>query len=205
MEALIDYKLSEFLQIKDVGVIEDYLELLQHLMPLKEINNPNYKWYNKWVKKRPKTLQIKSVKELAFGEVTTIRNHFNEGSIHSIFEAIKMVADVKDKDILNLTITTFYGLISHIRTELIDISNMEINELTDDSFDINVAAVNAKGRMARFGVLNVIDSLSKEDILRWSEIEKLPYLTVFAKLMMDNEKNKIQNEIAELQRKKQPK
>jgi hypothetical protein len=40
------------------------------------------------------------------------------------------------------------------------------------------------------GVLNTIDSLAKEDILRWVEIEKLPYMTVFTKLRMDNEKQK---------------
>jgi hypothetical protein len=38
-------------------------------------------------------------------------------------------------------------------------------------------------------VLNTIDSLAKEDI-RWVEIEKLPHMTVFTKLRMDNEKTK---------------
>jgi hypothetical protein len=56
-------------------------------------------------------------------------------------------------------------------------------------FDINVEAVNAKERMGKYGVLNTIDSLAKEDILRWVEIEKLP-MTVFTKLRMDNEKTK---------------
>jgi hypothetical protein len=42
--------------------------------------------------------------------------------------------------------------------------------------------------MGKYGVLNTIDSLAKEDILRWVEIEKLPYMTVFTKLRMDNEK-----------------
>jgi hypothetical protein len=55
---------------------------------------------------------------------------------------------------------------------------------------INVEAVNAKERMGKYGVLNTIDSLAKEDILRWVEIEKLPYMTVFTKLRMDNEKSK---------------
>jgi hypothetical protein len=41
--------------------------------------------------------------------------------------------------------------------------------------------------MGKYGVLNTIDSLAKEDILRWVEIEKLPYMTVFTKLRMDNE------------------
>jgi hypothetical protein len=43
--------------------------------------------------------------------------------------------------------------------------------------------------MGKYGVLNTIDSLAK-DILRWVEIEKLPYMTVFTKLRMDNEKAK---------------
>jgi hypothetical protein len=70
--------------------------------------------------------------------------------------------------------------INYIKSELIEITNMEINELSDDSFDINVEAV-AKERMGKYGVLNTIDSLAKEDILRWVEIEKLPYMTVFIK------------------------
>jgi hypothetical protein len=44
------------------------------------------------------------------------------------------------------------------------------NEL-DDSFDINVEAVNAKERMGKYGVLNTIDSLAKEDILRWLKLK----------------------------------
>lgn len=201
MEEIINYKLSEFLQIKDTKLIEEYLVLLDLLSPLKVINNPNYHWYNK----QPKTLNNKPIKELSFGDVTTIRNYFNDASIQGIIESIKMVIDLRDKDIINLTILEFYGIISLMKTELMELNNMEINELSDDSFDINVEAVNAKGRMGKFGVLNVIDSLAKEDILRWELIEKLPYMTVFTKLMMDNEKNKIQSEIAEIQRKKQPK
>lgn len=201
MEALINYKLSEFLQIKDHKLIEDYLAILNLLNPLKVINNPNYHWY----KKEPKMLYLQPIKELTFGDVTTIRNYFNDASIQGIIESIKMVIDLEDKHIINLTIVEFYGIISSIQSELMELNNMEINELSDDSFDINVEAVNAKVRMGKFGVLNVIDSLAKEDILRWTEIEKLPYMTVFTKLMMDNEKNKIQAEIVELQRKKQPK
>ena len=199
MEEIVNYKLSEFLQIKDPKLIEEYLVVLDLLSPLKVINNPNYHWY----KKVSKTLHLKSIKELSFGDVTTIRNYFNDASIQGIIESIKMVIDVEDKHIINLTILEFYGIISSIQSEIMELNNMEINELSDDSFDINVEAVNAKGRMGKFGVLNVIDSLAKEDILRWEEIEKLPYLTVFTKLMMDNEKQKISNEISELQRKKQ--
>jgi hypothetical protein len=59
-----------------------------------------------------------------------------------------MVVDISAKSILNITIIEFYGIINYIKSELIEITNMEINELSDDSFDtINVEAGNAKERI----------------------------------------------------------
>lgn len=201
METIINYKISEFLQIQDENLIQSYMVILDLLEPLKEINNPIYKWY----KNQPKTIQIKPIKELSFGEVSNIKDNFNEGSIQGIFEAITLITGLKDKHIIGFTILEFYGIISNIKSELIELANLEMDNLADDTFDVNVDAVNAKQRMTRFGVLNVIDSLAKEDILKWTEIEKLPYLTVYTKLLMDKTKNDIQAEIAELQRRKQPK
>lgn len=201
MEKIINYKIKDFFQLQDENIVRDYLMILELLNPLNEIENPSYKWY----KRNAKKLRIKSIKGLSFGEVTEIRNNFNQPTIHTIIDSIKIVTGLKDKQVLNFTITQFYGIISYMKSELMDITNMENNELVDDSFDINVEAVNAKQRMGRFGVLNIIDSLAKENILQWEAIEKLPYMTVFSKLVMDNEKNKIHQEIAELQRKKQTK
>lgn len=202
MEALINYKLSDFLKLTSEETIQDYLVVLDLLNPLNEIPNPTYKWFNK----QPKTLNIKSIKDLSFGDVSIIRNNFNNASIETIFDSIKMILNVQDKEILNFTILTFYGIINNIKNELVEITNMEINELTDDSFDendSNLLAVNANERMSRFGVLNIIDSLAKEDILKWELIEQLPYMTVFTKLMIDKTKSTIHKDISELQRKKQ--
>ena len=202
MEALINYKLSDFLKLTSEETIQDYLVVLDLLNPLNEIPNPTYKWFNK----QPKTLNIKSIKDLSFGDVSIIRNNFNNASIETIFDSIKMILNVQDKEILNFTIQTFYGIINNIKNELVEITNMEINELTDDSFDendSNLLAVNANERMSRFGVLNIIDSLAKEDILKWELIEQLPYMTVFTKLMIDKTKSTIHKDISELQRKKQ--
>lgn len=199
MEKITTYKIKDFFRLKDEKIVSDYLAILECLNPLKQIRNPNYRWY----KMNSKLLQVKAVRMLTFGKVTEIRNNFNQPSIESIIGAIKIVTELKDKDIMSFTILQFYGIISYMKSELMDITNMEANELNDDSFDINVEAVNAKQRMGRFGVLNIINALANEDILQWEAIEKLPYMTVFTKLIMDNEKNKIQQEIAELQRKKQ--
>ena len=201
METIINYKLSEFLQIKDENLIQSYTVILEHIKPLKEINNPNYHWYNK----HPKTIQIIPVRELTFDEVTTIRDNFNDGSVEAIFECIRFITGLKDKQIINFNIVQFYGIISNMKSELIELSKLEIENLADDTFDANVDAVNAKQRMSRFGAVNILDSLANGDVLKWTEIEKLPYLTVYTKLLMDKTKNDIQAEIAELQRKKQTK
>ena len=201
MEKIFNYKVKDFFQLQDENLVGDYLMILEMLNPLKEIPNPNYRWY----KRNAKKLQVKSVKELSFGEVITIRNNCNQPSIYSIIDSIKILTDLKDKEVINFTITQFYGIISYMKSELMDITNMENNELDDNSFNLYAEAVNARQRMGRFGDLNIIDSLAEGDILRWDAIQKLPYLTVFTKLVKQNIENKIRTEIAELEKKKQPK
>lgn len=198
MEKIVNYKLKDFLKIKDEQLIDDYLLILDSLRPLKQISNPNYNLFNK----QPKKLDIKAIRELTFGDVINVRNWINEASIESIFEVYQLITGLTKKQILNLGIIQFYGIFSFIKNELEEIGNIEVNELSDeDDFDINIEAVNAKQRMSRFGVLNTIDSLANGDILKWEHIQKLPYLTVLSKLIMDNLKNKIQKEISELQKK----
>lgn len=198
MEKINNYKLKEFLNLKDIDLIKTYLSILEHLKPLKSISNPRYRFYNR----EPKTLHIKAVRTLSFGEVIEIRNIINTGTFESIVEILNKISGLKKNEILNLRIVQYFGILSFIKNELIELNNIELNELSDDSSDINYELVNASERMAKFGVLNVINSLAKEDVLRWSRIEKLPYMTVLTKLLMDKEKNKIQQEIAELQKKK---
>ena len=201
MEKIINYKVKDFFQLQDENLVGDYLMILEMLNPLKEIPNPNYRWY----KRNAKKLQVKSVKELSFTQVITIRNNCNQPSIYSIIDSIKILTDLEDKEVVNFKITQFYGIISYMKSELMDITNMENNELNDDSFNFYAEAVNAQQRMGRFGVLNIIDSLAEGDILKWDAIQKLPYLMVFTKLVKQNLENKIRTEMAELEKKKQPK
>ena len=201
MEGIIDYKVWEFLRITNYELVQEYLLILDLLQPLKVVKNPNSAWYNKV----PKTIEIKPVRSLKFGEVISIRNNFNEGTVNAIIESVSLVTGLKEKQILRFTITQFYGIISFIKDELISITNMEINELTDDSFDYNLEQVNAKGRMEKFGVFNTIDNLANENILDWEKVLEIPYMTVFTKLKMDFERNKIQQELVELQKEKSKK
>ena len=113
-----------------------------------------------------------------------------------------IVTKLEKRYIERFTITQFYGIINYIKEQLEFITNIEMNELNDDDEDIDLISVNANERMGRFGVVNTIDSLANGDITKWDEIQKMQYSTVFTKLKMDKEKNKIQKEISELQKKR---
>lgn len=197
MEKITDYKLKDFLKIKDARLINEYLFILELLRPVKSIVNPNYNKLKFWDKKTPKTLEIKHVEDLSFGEVTNLKLGFNGNNIDKVIQCVELVTGLKKKQILSFTITTFYGIINGIAQQLIEISNKEINELTDEYRDPILESIKGYERMARFGTFNTIDSLAKQDILRWQEIEKLPYWLVFTKLMMDKENEQIARELRE--------
>ncbi|MBC5836784.1 hypothetical protein [Flavobacterium muglaense] len=198
MEKIVNYKIKNFFIIQDYKLIVDYLSILDNLNPLRQIQNPKYKWYKI---KESKTIQIPSILELTFGEVTEIRNSFGSTDIESIIDSVMMLTKLKRNEVLNFTIIQFYGIISSIKADLIQIQNMEFNELSNDEDDINVELTNANERMSKYGILNVFDNLSNGDITKWNKIEKMQYLTVFTKLSLDNTKAKIQKEISELQKK----
>lgn len=201
MEKITNYKFYEFLQIEDVELIEKYIIILDMLNPLSHIINPKYNKFKFW-QKEPKEIEVKSLLNLSFGDVTTVRNNFYQPTIENIIESIEMVTGVEKKEIIKFTILEVYGIINKIKEDLETIQNMELNELSSEDDDIDLITVNANGRMAKFGVLNTIDAIAKGDLTKWNEVEKLPYLTVFTKLMMDKEKNAIEKEIADNQRKK---
>lgn len=198
MEVIKNYKFKEFVSLKDYDLIELYLPILEALQPPNYIYNSKYRWW----KKEPRKLQIKSVREFSFGDVTNIRTAFSDGQIESVLECLSIVTGLSISEVQEMRIIDFYGLLAKIRIELEQISMMEINELSNDDFDIFLESVNANERMGRFGVLNAINSLANDDLTKWKEIQDLPYMTVFTKLKMDNEKLNIQKEVAELQKKK---
>lgn len=200
MEKIVNHQVGQFFQMKNLETVESYLLILECLQPSFSIANPKFRWW----KKEPKTLRLREIKSLTFGEVTSIRNDFKSGNPEAIFSAIRTLTKLNDKEILEVRIIDFYSMISTIKQQLTEISNMEMNNLVadDSEFNFEAEAVNASQRMAKFGELTTIDFLANKDITKWKEIQDLPYMTVFAKLMINKEETAIQKEIANLQKKK---
>lgn len=201
MEKITDYKFKDFIQLDDVNLIDEYMMILEYLKPITEIKNPKYNKF-KWWSKEPIKIQLPSFMMLTFSEVIEIRDSFNNASIDSILDVMVIVTKLEKRYIERFTITQFYGIINYIKEQLEFITNIEMNELNDDEEDIDLITVNANERMAKFGVINTIDSLANGDLTKWDDIQKMQYSVVFTKLKMDKEKNKIQKEISELQKKR---
>ena len=111
MEKIINYKLKDFLKLEDLELVQQYISILEMLEPAQK---------------------MKHIKTLSFGAVTSIRENLNHPTLANLLECVSMITDKVEKDILNLDIITFYSIISGIKNQVIEISNMEENALSDD-------------------------------------------------------------------------
>jgi len=195
MEAIVNYKLEEFLVLEEIETIHNYLAILEHLLPAIEVNDPIYEDFP--------PIKIKPIKSLSFGVVTSIRQCFKEGSVEAICKAVALVTGINEAETLSFPIIDFYGIVSSIQHDLEQLTNMEVNALHVDEEDPVLIEVQASERMAKFETLNLINSLAGDDVTKWKEIQELPYLTVFTKLVMDKEKAAINKDVNAVQERKQ--
>lgn len=194
MEAIINYSLKEFLAIEDVEIILQYMDVLDCLLPVREVPDPIYKDFP--------PIKIKPVKSLSFGSVTSLRQAFKSGNIEAVCSAVATVTELRKDETFLLPIIDFYGIISSIKRDLEMLINMEINALTDEDDDPIMIEINASERMSKFETLNLINSLANGDVTKWHEVEKLPYMVVFTKLVMDKERADIDKDIRLVQERK---
>lgn len=194
MEKITDYRLKDFLTLEDEELLNDYIQVLELLPPVNEVNDPVHEIFGK--------RKISHAKSLSFSEVITLRNLLNDGSIEAIIEAVSIVTKLPIESVWNFTIVPFYSILNGIVSQLIEIGNMEQNGLYSEDDDVVMIEAQANERMSKFGILNTIDSLASGDVLRWKEIEKLPYMVVFTKLMMEKTKSEIMQDVKAIQQRK---
>ncbi|MDG3581760.1 hypothetical protein [Galbibacter pacificus] len=180
------YTFKEFLSLSDESIIDSYLFVLEALKPLKTLN------------KKP----LKELINLSFGEVINAKLILTQPTKEGLVELIKMVSNLKKKQIYDLSIYDFYGVLNNLKEQVITINEMEENNLVSKHTSIEWEMVDGSKRLSKYGVLNTIDKLAKGDILKYEQIEKLPYQLVLSKLMMDMEKSDIEADINNIKMKK---
>ena len=195
MEKITNYRLQDFLLLEDYQLVSDYMDILDLLMPVKSIADPINIGFP--------SIKIKPVMSLTFGQVLEIRNYLNSRDIEAVCLVVGLVTGLINDEVFLLPILDFYGIISSVKCDIIQMANMEANELENEDNDPIMFEVNAGERLARFGALNPINSLAGDDITKWDAIQKLPYTTVFTKLKMDKERAAINKDIQAIQKRKQ--
>jgi len=172
MEKIINYKLENFLK-QDRTLIEDYVAILSNSLP---IPTKRQLWFMK-------------LKHVEF-----IKQNINSTNDDSIIQILKLTEGIKKNEVKEMTITKFFGKINSVKEQLETINRAE-QQLESDHINPKWEAVEGSKRMAKFGILNILDNLSDGDILKWKKVKNLQFSDVFAKLLMDKTKNDIQIEM----------
>ncbi|WP_339875200.1 hypothetical protein [Olleya marilimosa] len=173
MEQITNYKLKDFFK-QDITLIQDYINILQHLEPVPTKNE---------------------VFHLKLKEVEFIKNNLSNDDDEALFEILAMVQGVKESQILNTGIIEIFGLINSVKEQLERIQKAEASSLVSDNTNIKWETVNGSERMAKFGIYNTLDALSDGDILKWDAILELKFSDVFMKLLLNKTKNDLESEM----------
>lgn len=173
MTEINNYTLSEFFK-QDLNLINDYVNILQYVNP----------------KKTHQDIFYMKLKDVEF-----IKQNINSVEDKPLVEIISKVQNIKESQVMNISILDFFGLMNSIKEQLEVINQAELNSLTSDHTNMKWEQVNGTERLQRFGIYNILDSLSGGNILKWDAIMELQYADVFTKLLMDKTQNDLQHEM----------
>lgn len=131
---------------------------------------PNFKHNNK------KHGVTNSITELTFGEVIRLKSLITGGNIENVIEAVRLVYKSNP---LEMPVVRFYQCANFIIKDVKNIIEVEQEryKTLPTPHDDKLQQAGAE-ELAIFGDLPVIDSLAGGDILKYKQIEKLPYMTV---------------------------
>jgi len=174
MTEIYNYKLKEFLN-QEKDVIIEYINVFKYLKPIPTENDIYY-------------LRLK--------DVDFIKTNIGSGDNDAIIKIISMVQGIKKKEVYELEILEFFGLVNSVKEQIKVIVDNEINHLSDSIPNLKWEAVRGSERLQKFGIYNTLDNLSGGDILKYKSIMKLNYADVFVKLLMDKTKNELNNEMS---------
>lgn len=178
MVEIENYSIKEFLS-QPYEVMEEYARLLKHLDPIKTKHE---------------------LKSLTFDNVETIKKTIeNQDALPEIFQ---LMDGLEKEQFENLTVTEFYAKMNYIINQLEHLYKMEEHHLTSQHSDFKWEAVEGSKRLAKFGVLPLVDNLAGGDILKYNAILDLPYMTVFNKLRMDVTVKDIQKDMEKIKTQK---
>lgn len=173
MKEIINFKLKEFLT-QDPELIQKYILALQYLKPVQT---------------------KREVFHLKLKHVEFIKQNLYSSEDSELIKIVGIVQKVKVKDVLEMPIVEFFGIVSSVKEQVNRIAKAEDNTLAPTEINFKWEAVNGDERMSRFGIYNTLENLSGGDILKYKAIMNLPYSEVFTALFMKKTSSELQKEM----------
>ncbi len=134
---------------------------------------PKYS-FKPFLRKEQKPKHIKNLSLEHFQELNKLINNSND-----IRKVVGFVYKIPPKNIVTLHYL-YNGIIKQFK-EVVKIENI-------------IFSGGGESKLKRFGIVGVIDQLSKGDVLKWRGIEQLPYIDILTKLDLDKTKQEIEKD-----------
>ena len=155
----------------------------------------------KFIEKRGKIgkYEFGEIIDLSYSDVDEIKETFVNGNILDLVTR-SLGCDynyLKDRDYKE-----FVYYLAYIEAQVLGVLKMEEDLNAPDDDDDGLLELCGIEKLAKYGSLTVIDTLAGGNILKWKEVEKLPYKEVYVKLKMDKEKAAIQRAYTKLKTRK---
>lgn len=135
-----------------------------------------------------------------FSVIVTLKKLYMNQTPESIVNMVELVYGLSNKKQMSILILEYFPALNFIMNGLQYISHLETVRLTaQEKEELVIAGIH---KMRVYGDLNTIDQLAGGDLLKWSEVEKMPWQHVFTKLCMEKDRAEIQENYSEIMRTK---
>lgn len=156
-----------------------------------------YRGFWRWKKKHG----VERLTELRWGEVRAVIDLLGSGELSQVIEAFRLVYKIKNPARMN--VYRFYACIKHLTNEVQRVLEQEQRALQGEPSPYEAQLQQAGvEQLQPFKDLAIIDTLAQGDILRYEQVEALPYEVVFYILYYRTVRQNIDNRFQQIMTKK---
>ena len=156
-----------------------------------------YRGFWRWKKKHG----VERLTELKWGEVRAVIDLLSSGELTQVVEAFRLVYKIKHP--ARMDVYRFYACIKHLTNEVQRVLEQEQKALQGEPSPYETQLQQAGvEQLQPFKDLAIIDTLAQGDILRYEQVEALPYEVVFYTLYYRTVRQNIDNRFQQIMTKK---
>lgn len=156
-----------------------------------------YRGFWRWKKKHG----VERLTDLTWGEVRAVIDLLSSGELTQVVEAFRLVYKIKHPARMN--VYRFYACIKHLMNEVQRVLEQEQKALQGEPSPYETQLQQAGvEQLQPFKDLAIIDTLAQGDILRYEQVEALPYEVAFYTLYYRTVRQNIDNRFQQIITKK---